>query len=175
MAEPKIRMIIDAESVGLHGEAFAVGWTVRQGLAVLDEGYAACNPNNAKGLTKDRAWVRENCPPLIIATGATPFDVRQSFWEKWRHWQLRGATLWADCLYPVESNLLRACIADDPRERQWQGPYPFHEIATVLELAGWNPAARYDRLPDEPEHHPLGDARQSARLLYKALSEIGVE
>jgi hypothetical protein len=53
------------------------------------------------------------------------------------------------------------------------GPYPLHEIASFMTAAGMDPMATYARLPDElPKHHPLADARQSARLLWLAVSRI---
>ena len=38
--------------------------------------------------------------------------------------------------------------------------------------AGMDPHATYDRLLDEPQHDPLGDAKQSARLLMTALKKL---
>jgi hypothetical protein len=45
-----------------------------------------------------------------------------------------------------------------------------HEIATVFQMVGIIPPAIHARLPGEEEHRPLGDARQSARLLTMALN-----
>lgn len=166
-----LRMVFDVESIGLHGEAWAVGWIVIDGSSLSRaEGLAVAPRSSAKGDDCDREWVDRNCPELAV-THPSPIELRGFFWAKWREWADQGATLWADCGWPVEANFLEACIQDDP-ERKWQGPYPLHEISTVFEIAGWNPLEDHPRLYGENKHHPLGDARQSARLLLKAIESI---
>jgi hypothetical protein len=55
--------------------------------------------------------------------------------------------------------------------REWGGPYPLHDLASVQLALGLDPLAVNERLPDEmPEHHPLMDDRQSARQLVSALN-----
>jgi hypothetical protein len=135
----------------------------------LKEGFFACPQESALGSPEDREWVAEHCPQLEN-THATPKEVRNAFWQVWTEAKSQGATLWADCSWPVEANFLSACVADDPQGRKWHGPYPMHEIATVFQMVGINPLDNYERLPGEEEHHPLGDARQSARLLTMALN-----
>jgi hypothetical protein len=45
------------------------------------------------------------------------------------------------------------------------------DLASLLVAAGQNPVATFDREADEkPEHNPLADARQTARILCKLLS-----
>ena len=76
----------------------------------------------------------------------------------------------AECTWPVEARLLTDCITDDvTRERHWEGPHPVLDISAVLLAAGMAPCGWFERTEREPEHHPLGDARQSARLLVEAL------
>jgi hypothetical protein len=159
------RMVFDVESNGLHGKAFAVGWVVTDGDRVISEGYEACSVKDPD------PWVAKNVlPKLPSPTQTDAKAVRNAFWKAWQDAKAQGATLWADCGWPVEANFLSACVADDPGSRAWEGPYPLHEISTVFEMIGWDSTAKYDRLDDEPEHHPTGDAKQSARLLNKALS-----
>jgi hypothetical protein len=45
-------------------------------------------------------------------------------------------------------------------------------FGAFMVAAGMDPMATYDRLPTEPQHDPLGDARQSARLLMQALGRL---
>jgi len=79
-------------------------------------------------------------------------------------------TLAADCQYPVEANFLRTVMAVEHSYNMDRSPYPVHEVATALHAAGMDPFKTYSRLKNEkPEHHPLMDARQSARLFIKAL------
>jgi hypothetical protein len=163
-----MKMIFDVESNGLHGEGFAVGWVVvNEEGEVISQGYESCE------VTNPDPWVAENVLPKLpsVTTKADNVSVRSAFWTAWLDAKSKGATLWADCAFPVETNFLSKCVADNPQERQWQAPYPLHEIATVFESVGWDSTAKFDRLEDEHEHHPTGDAKQSARLLMKALQE----
>jgi hypothetical protein len=167
-------MVFDVESVGLHGEGFAVGFAVvtREGEE-LDRARFACDPSAAQGASSDRRWVAENIPPIEV-THSTPRAVRDAFWSAWEVVKARGAVLVADCEWPVEARFLAACVDDDPEARRWGGPYPLHEVATARLAAGLDPLAIVDRLPsEEPKHCPLADARQSARLFVEALRARG--
>jgi hypothetical protein len=131
----------------------------------------ACPPEVAAGSEEGRIWVAQNCPP-IRSNCPTPREIRNRFWRDWLVFKERGAVLVADCQWPVEARFLIACIDDAPEERGWSGPYPLHELASFMVAAGMDPMATYDRHPEEPMHHPEGDARQSARLLMEALGKL---
>jgi hypothetical protein len=162
-------MVFDVESIGLHGEGFAVGWCVIKDGAEVQEGYLSCPPENAHGSDESRRWVAENVPRMEPDCD-TPREVRDLFWRMWRRWADQGAVLVADCAWPVEARFLAACVDDDPSEREWKGPYPLHDLASVLLALGRDPLATNERLPTElPAHHPMTDAKQSARLLVSAL------
>lgn len=167
-------MVFDVESVGLHGEGFAVGWVVvdRDGME-RDYGYYACPMEMAAGDEDGRQWVAENCPP-IPSTDTTATIVRRRFWERWLRWKEHHAILVADFGWPVEARFLAACVDDEPNNegKPWQGPYPLHELASFMVAAGLDPHATRERLESEPLHHPVGDARHSARLLIDALNQL---
>ena len=168
-------MVFDVESIGLHGEGFAVAWTVvnREGSR-LAECCMACDPAMCSGTDESRLWVSENVPALEC-TSPTPQHLRNTFWHDWRYWADQGAVLVADCAWPVEANFLSACVKLNLAEREWQGPYPLHDLASVLLALGADALAVTERLPDElPAHHPLMDARQSARQLVEALKTYNV-
>ena len=163
-------MVFDVESIGLHGDGFAVAWVVvnREGER-LGEGCMACPRDLCAGTAESRLWVDENVPPLEV-TSPTLQHLRNTFWHAWRYWADQGAVLVADCAWPVEANFLSACVRLNHAEREWQGPYPLHDLASVLLTRGADALAVTERLPDElPAHHPLMDARQSARQLLFAL------
>jgi hypothetical protein len=186
MEKSNLFMVFDVESVGLHGEGFAVGYRVirADGTRPNDEDedmpsdhYIWCDPAKARGDDASRAWVMANVHvPTIKPTGqpfGDPRQVRECFWDHWMFWKQHGAILVADCLWPVEARFLGACVDDDPANRNWQGPYPFHELASIRLAAGLDPLGTEDRLPDEqPAHNALADARQSARLLIEALGSM---
>jgi hypothetical protein len=177
---PSLFMVFDVESVGLHGEGFAVGWVVVGGGKELESGRLACPAAAAYGTRSGREWVATNAPTMPN-THALPNDVRDAFWAAWLRWKGRGAVLAADCPWPVEARFLAACVeeARDPMtsgtetpegERDWQGPYPLIDVASVRLAVGLDPLGTAGRLPNElPAHDPLADARQSARLLVEAL------
>jgi hypothetical protein len=163
-------MVLDVESVGLHGEGFAVGYVVvdRDGTP-RGEGRYACPPARAAGNEDGRAWVKENVPELSYDF-LTPRAMRTRFMIDWYFWKNQGAALVADCGWPVEARFLAACVDDDPEHRAWEGPYPLHDLASIRLAAGLDPLGSNARHNDElPEHDPLADARQSARLLLTAL------
>jgi hypothetical protein len=173
MTRPPYYMVFDVESIGLHGEGFAVGYVVVNRYGETErEGCIAIDPEQCAGTEESRAWIAENVPPLE-ATSPTKQHLRNAFWHEWRHWADRGAVLAADCAWPVEANFLSACVKLNRAEREWQGPYPLVDVASIRLAAGFDPLGNYPRLPDETPHHPLGDARQSARLLIEALQVLG--
>ena len=165
-------MVFDVESVGLHGEAYAVGWVAIENGAEIAFGRLACDPDVCRGTDEDRAWIAANIPP-IPPTHTRPSEMRADFWVAWCRATASGAVLVADCAWPVEARFLAACIDDHPDGRRWRGPYPLHDVATARLAAGLDPLATVDRLPnEEPKHDPLADARQSARLFLEALRSV---
>jgi hypothetical protein len=162
-----LAVVFDVESRGLHGEGFAVGAVVVNGDDIIEEFLAACPPEKAKGTDDNLRWVKENCPSMVTDY-ETPAQVRSVFWDWWLKWKAQGAVLTGDCVWPVEANFLSACVGDNLATREWEGPYPLMDIAPIMWANGMNPLATHSRWPDElPAHHPLNDARQSARLLLQ--------
>lgn len=168
---PDLFMVFDVESIGLHGEGFAASYVVVSlDGTICEEATFACNPVHAAGLEENRKWVIENIPK-IAATHAGPFLVREEFWKHWLRWKEKGAVLVADCAWPVEDKFLLDTINDNLAERQWKGPYPLLDLSSILLAHGHDPLEIHERLPNElPVHHPLMDARQSARILITALT-----
>jgi len=174
---PNHYLVIDVESIGLHGQAYTVGGCVLDAqtgkiMESLSFRYA-CNPDYVDGREEDRQWVMSNIP-RIMETHPTPRADLNDFWWKWQSLQkvIPGIAMAAECGWPVEANFLEACIKQNEKERCFQGPYPLHEIASFMVAAGMDPMATYERDGNElPKHDPLADANQSARLLFQALSE----
>ena len=164
--------IFDVESVGLHGEGFAVA-----GGVYLDNGAAqwefslACPIEECQGDDVGRDWVMANVP-ILETTHRSPEAMRAAFWELWLKAKMLEADMAVECGWPVEARFLSDCVADDSR-RNWEGPYPLHEIASYMAAAGMDVMKTYERTPSEtPPHNPLADARLSARLLAEAIGKI---
>jgi hypothetical protein len=173
---PELFMVFDCESIGLHGETFAVGWVVvNRGGEQLACGRHWCNPDDVAGEDEGRRWIGANVPlPFGTPACPGPRDIRDRFWDAWQHWREEGAMLAADCAWPVEARFLAACVDGDPSSRTWTGPYPLIDVASVRLAAGLDPLATEERLPSEmPSHDPLADACQSARLLIQAMEIVG--
>lgn len=169
---PNLFFVFDVESVGLHGEGFAVGYVVvdREGNQ-HEQGVFACPIEAANGTPKNFEWCEKNIPK-IEKTHDAPWLMRAAFWRKWLEWNQRQAVMVADCCWPVEARFLAQCVDDKPLGREWSGPYPLHDLASVLLAKGVDPLVKRERQEDElPEHHPLADAKQSARLLIEALKK----
>jgi hypothetical protein len=163
--------VLDVESIGLHGEGFAVGIVVI-GVSgtIYEEHRFACPPIAARGDETGRAWVAQHVPSLI-QTATNPKHVRDQFWAIWERWRRLKVPMVADCAWPVEARFLLDCVTDDIR-RHWNGPYPLLELASFLVAVGRDPLMERPRLENEPLHDPLGDARQSARILVECLKEL---
>ena len=160
-------LVFDVESVGLHGEGFAVGYVVVDDAGTeYGSRLYACPSTKATGTMDGRHWVAEHVPVLDTKFN-NPVAIRTRFWTDWVYWKEQGALLVADYAWPVETNFLSACVADDPGSRTWQGPYPLHEVASFMVVQGLDPD---QGLPRNAEHHPLEDARHSARRLLLALT-----
>lgn len=166
---PKYYMVFDVESVGLHGEGFAVGWVVidTRGKEITAMMHA-CASIKCNGSESGHAWVKENVPNFEVNC-ENPSQVRNYFWHEWMLWKNKGAQLFADCAWPVEARFLIQCVEENMIQREWEGPYPLHDIASYTMPLGNDPLATHERLPSElPIHNPLCDARQSARILFES-------
>lgn len=169
--------VFDVESIGIHGQAFAVAGGVydRDGNALHEFSYH-CSSVLADGESDDREWVAANVTVSDHSTGCISLiELRNNFWSEWLNAKQKWPeiTMAVECGWPVEARFLNTCIDDDRGKRNWSGPYPMHEIASIMLAAGMDPMASYERLPSElPAHEPLADARQSARLLATALRGI---
>ena len=173
------RVVFDVESVGLHGEGFAVGWVVldESGAEVSCGSYTCPIDHASAGTADDRAWIEANVVPVLDTyTHLAPYGVREDFWEMYQALKAEGPVeLWADCPWPVEARFLNACVQRNTEERNWQGPYPLLDVGVMMRASGIDAMATHPRLPgEEPAHNPLADARQSARLLLEAESRLGL-
>lgn len=169
-----IYMVFDVESAGLHGEGFAVAGVILENGEEIDSFCYVAPLHTVDCSEESEKWLGENVlPHLPEANRQGAQGVRSGFWADWMHWKEQGAQLVTDCGWPVEANFLTACIADDPENRSWNGPYPLFDLPSILLAAGENPTETFPRLSDElPAHNPLSDARQSARVMMSALKRI---
>jgi hypothetical protein len=167
-------LVFDCESVGLHGETFAVGWVLIDADGTeLECGGFQCPEDASSGTKEGHQWVKANVPTLPFAATSDPIALRTEFWLVWQEAKKRGALLVTDCGWPVEARFLAACVDDSPGSREWDGPYPLIDVSSMLLAYGLNPINTFGRLESEqPEHNPVCDARQSARIFIETLRRI---
>lgn len=176
MKIPRYIISIDAESTSLHGEAFAIG-------AVMLETASGCWLDKSFWMTRNHSHVNAFVEMHVLsalesehATHSNLATMRDDFW-RWLKSKLSmsDCIVVADCGWPVEANLLSACVADSPDD-DMDGPYPLHEVATLLLAAGMDPRGDYWHLMPEDKrkrkHHPTIDAEHSARVAIMAMEKI---
>jgi hypothetical protein len=161
-------LCFDAESNGLHGEAFAIGAVL---LDVRGNELARFTARAPDPSPLD-PWVREHVMPALAGmpvTHVSPRAMRTTFWD-WFQARKEGALVIADCGWPVEARLLDDCVRDEPEARAWKGPYPLHDLATLLVANGLpfdtecEPIVRDVFGVTGAAHNPLWDARCSGLM-----------
>ncbi len=157
---------VDAETNGLYGEPFAVG--------------AVCTDDNQPGqLYCGRSlvsgpidpWVLANVYPAvenIAPVGDGRYPALLADFAAWFDAHKDGAVVIAHCGTPVEARLFRDMqwfLDRDP----FSGPFPLHDLATALLMAGEDPTSadgyvkKHDvmlpaNVDDWSPHNPLYDA-----------------
>lgn len=199
---PEVLVVLDVESVGLFGDPIAWAAVVLDAAsgAELEAVYVALEHGDLlarlvagefPGPADDARWVidhvlpalRDDAPVRYIPDGANlPAQqyVARSVYElvgRFAAWWegligARHAWLIADSPFPVETSFLQ-------RARQVGAvmPYPLLDVGSALAAVGCDPTRSYTRIVERgetPGHHPLADARQSARLWRFAERRGGV-
>jgi hypothetical protein len=163
---------LDCETNGLMGDAFAVAATLTVDGVEQDQLVMRCPISGAVD-----PWVAENVLPTMADMELTHTDLADML-EEWRQWYRTAGrrapgvnrTI-GHIIWPVEARFLLAAHAAEP----YDGPYPFIDVAGLLDGVGENPTSvdMYLRAhsidpPAGQPHHPLYDAR-SATLAYQHL------
>lgn len=159
---------LDVESMGLHGDPFAVGVVITDEEGkLLDEFCWSIHRKLVNGSPIDREWVEKNVPNLDT-THVSLTEMLKEFWNTWKMWKSVGTIMVTDCPWPVESRFLNMCVNMD--QDKWSGPYPLVDIGSMLLAKGTDPTSKLPRLDSElPEHNPLNDARQTKRIFFELL------
>ena len=158
----------DAETDGLYGEAFAIGAVVveESGRVTASFGGKCVAPGVAS------VWVRENCLPHLdrLPDYDSREALREAFWAFYLQYRSIAVPV-ADVPYPVEAQLLRACVQHDPEERTWLAPFPLIDVASAFFAKGLDPHTdrmAFSGFAGRP-HDPVCDATASALCLLRLL------
>ncbi len=160
---------IDAEVDGLYGMAFAIAFTVREDGEEIYS-WSGRSPDHEVS----DGWVRENVLPALdgmAVTHSSSIELEEAFWTEWMQHK-EGCTVIAHCGSPVESGLFRRCVERDVTNRQWDAPFPLHDVATLLLMKGENPLSVDSFMKKhgiKPQfkgaaHHPMFDAVCAAQV-----------
>ncbi|MCR4314161.1 MAG: hypothetical protein NUV84_02865 [Candidatus Uhrbacteria bacterium] len=181
---------LDAEVDGLYGDSFAIA-------AVLVDGETGEEVARFEGRLPDSVvtndWVKQNVLPALAdwePTHASSEELEEAFWTfyvqhcleqgQWGMSPRKNVAVIAMFGSPVESGLFRRCVERDP-SRNFQGPYPLHEVGTLLTALG-------EEHPDSSEaylsryglthgydgvaHHPTYDAVTAAQVWRHAMARL---
>lgn len=173
---------LDAETNGLLGQPFAIGAVKSTAVASgTVQVYAARCP--IEGPVDP--WVAENVLPGLadLPEGFPDYPTLLADFARWYDRHSPGATVIAHVAWPVEAGLLRDMITVLGRD-PFSGPFPLHEVASLLLAAGCDPTSVDDynaahgldvgaAFVPYSGHHPLYDAR-AAEVCARHLLGRGV-
>lgn len=165
----KNTFFVDAESDGLYGKFLSVAVLVTdENGQEIDRFYGAVKTNVEDISTQ---WVKENVYPYLD-NADTLFDseklLLESFWDFWTKYRET-----ADCVayveYPVETRLFSTCVMHNPEERQFLGPFPLYDLATLLESKSIDFDCNIQELSgmDLVSHDAMNDVKMCANVWRK--------
>lgn len=166
---------LDAKSVGLYGDLYDIALVIFNACGKDQKGSWRIwqEFEKAKGLPEDIAYRRK------YALSAYPkskdcTDV-QAGEELWQIINLlaQNQTLFASWTpYPVDFRAIKMAIEPNLKERQLKGPYPLHDLGTLLQLSHCDPIGDYERTKEEEQtKHPVSGAHQCVRLFCEHYSK----
>jgi len=169
--ENKLILTFDAETDGLYGDVFAIGGAVMDADGQVLDTFAG----QAESERVTSPWVRENCLPHLsgLPILATRALLQEAFWAFYMRWRERCVVL-ADVPYPVEAGLLRRCVEKNLPEREWLGPFPLLDLASVLYAKGIDPdinRMEFCGWQGRP-HSPLDDAIASGKCFARVMQGV---
>jgi hypothetical protein len=173
---------VDAESNGLHGQPFAIGAVV-----VDDEAGERCAFYGRCPISGPvDPWVAENVLPVLAGLPET-YGTYEALLAGFGSFLLEEAfevPVVAHVAWPVEARLFADLYqvgeqSADPWRAASVMPYPLHDVASMLWLAGEDPTSvdgylAKHGLPKPPgsAHHPLYDARAAERAARHLLGRF---
>ena len=172
---------LDAETNGLWGQAFAISAAVYTDGAMIATftGYLG-----ADGVTD--SWVKDNVLPKLEGLEQTheSYDEMLADFASFYMKHKKDADVIAHMGVPVEAKVL-VDMQSKGFIGEWDGPYPFLDVAGVLKAHGYDPTsvdrynAQHDLMVGRSEaegleaHHPLYDSIAAAVAYMHLMHERG--
>ncbi len=173
--------VIQAQSIGLWGDVFAVGCAVLNKERFLEEHYLACPNDHAEGLDEDRQWVVKHVMPHLPTSlnCNNPRELYEKVWQIWVRCKSQYPSLFCISFigFPITMNLLGRAIKVNIAEREKNAPYPLFEIDTACLLTNYAVSTQTTprMLSEQPRYHPLCDAKYYGRLFLLAMEHINTK
>ena len=158
------RFFVDAETDGLYGDFLSVAVLVTDDCGEeTDRFYAAVEAPEVRS-----AWVRENVlPSLTNAEELVPNEqaLLERFWRFWLKHREQAVCI-ADVACPVEARLFAKCVEAELPQREFLGPFPIYDLATLLAARGIDFDTDRRRLSglDLRQHDAMDDVRMMAAI-----------
>jgi hypothetical protein len=130
---------VDVESNGLHGQPFAIGAICTDDSQPTAVYRARCPINGPVD-----PWVEANVLPALagmpelFAADDHPYASMLADFAAWFDANKDGATVIAHCGVPVEARLFADMVGGLDRD-PFSGPFPLHDLATLLYAVGADP------------------------------------
>lgn len=199
-----VRLFLDVEAAGLHSagdkpvsfsyDAFVGGEHIASYVLACEEGtdYIRAESQEAQASGQFDFFGSNVLPKMgDMPTVKTCRELREEAWAVWsaingakdsrkagEPWVVEAThytlELWGDVVWPVEANFFSAMIADGEGGRDWDGPCPILDVASVLAALGHDAfgLSRFEAagLDAALQHHPSYDNIASNAVLLKALN-----
>lgn len=169
---------VDAESNGLHGQPFAIGAICTDDDQPTADVFAAkCDIDGPVD-----PWVLANVTPALDGmTEVGPYADLLGDFADWYDAHRTGATVIAHVAVPVEARLFADMVRILGRD-PFSGPFPLHDLATLLYAGGWDPLSADSYIANNglavpvaagmSPHNPLYDAAV-AEVAWRHLASTG--
>lgn len=159
----------DAEPEGLYGPPFAIGAVVLGDSDTPESVFGGYT----EPINPIHPWVQERLAAAqqLDNHHDTREELLEAFWTFWLA-NRQNAVCVSDWGSPVESGLMRRCVAVNESERQFLGPTPLHEVSTALLCGEIDPNVdriAFSGLVGMTKHNPVDDALASAICFRKIL------
>lgn len=171
---------VDAETNGLYGQPFAIGAVCTVGEYTADVYLARCPIPAEYG---PDPWVAANVLPALddVIQEIADYPSLLADFAAWYDEHSDGAVVIAHCGVPVEARLFADFVHVLHRD-PFSGPFPLHDLATLLYAAGFDPTSAdgywqgwgLDLGPGfagMSPHNPLYDAR-AAEVCWRHLTDM---
>ncbi len=178
LLKKKFIFSFDIESDGLYGEGFAVGVVVidTQKGRLCDEFSGVVD-----GYQPKDKFVKANIMPYLkdMRKFSSVESLRREFWDFYIKYRGNDKIQNSDVIFlvdngmPVEARFLRDCVLDDYKKRQFLAPFPAMDLATVLQMNGYENHINRRAFCGYKgkKHHPLDDAMASGLTFWKLIFE----